>query len=141
MLASISIGSLLITITTVIHAVAMQFLLWQLKSVHAERWAWRSDWSRVMIVSAAVLGLFLTSLLEVAIWSATYVAVGALSDRETALYFSMVTFTSLGYGDVVLPPEWRLLASFEAANGIILFGWTTALIFLFVQRLWFAPRH
>jgi hypothetical protein len=46
----------------------------------------------------------------------------------------MVSFTTLGYGDIVLGEGWRLLASFEAANGIILFGWTTALIFAFIHH-------
>jgi voltage-gated potassium channel Kch len=56
---------------------------------------------------------------------------------ETALYFSMVTFTTLGYGDVVLDERWRLMAAFEAANGIIIFGLTTAAVVAVVQRVYF----
>jgi hypothetical protein len=48
----------------------------------------------------------------------------------------MVTFTSLGYGDIVLTGKWRTLASIQAANGVIVFGWTTALIFDFIQRMY-----
>jgi len=59
-----------------------------------------------------------------------------LPDMETAFYFSMVTFTTLGYGDVVLTGQWRALASIQAANGVIVFGWTTALIFYFIQRIY-----
>ena len=140
MLVSIALGGLLMVATTVVHATAMALLLWQLKAIHAERWARRSSWTRVTLVCAAVLLLFLASLVEVSMWSATYLAVGAQSHLEPALYFSMVTFTSLGYGDVVLPEPWRLLASFEAANGIIMFGWTTALIFAFVQRLYLPTK-
>ena len=69
------------------------------------------------------------------IWAHAYLRVGAIEQLETALYFSMVTFTTLGYGDVTLSPDWRLLASFEAANGIMMFGWTTALIAAVIQRL------
>lgn len=140
MLASISIASALIIVTTVIHASAMQLMVRQLRTIHAERWARRSSGSRTLIVSFAVIGFFFAALLEMAVWSAAYLALGALPDGKTSLYFSMVTFTSLGYGDVVLPPDWRLLASFEAANGIMLFGWTTALIFFLVQQLW-SPSH
>ena len=64
-----------------------------------------------------------------------YRTLGALSDLEEALYFSTVTFTTLGYGDVVLQPSWRLLASFQSVNGIIMFGWTTAVIVALVQRI------
>jgi hypothetical protein len=65
--------------------------------------------------------------------------VGAIEHVETALYFSMVTFTTLGYGDITLPSDWRLLSSFEAANGIIMFGWSTAFVAAFIQRL--APEQ
>jgi hypothetical protein len=92
------------------------------------------------VVSTAVTLLFVASLLEVTAWAAMYLAVGALSDSESAFYFSMVTYTSLGYGDVVLEKGWRLLGAFEAANGIVMFGWTTALIFFIFQRLYFPQK-
>ena len=75
------------------------------------------------------------SLFEASIWAGVYLMVGAISGLEPALYFSTVTFTTLGYGDITLNESWRLLGSFEAANGVIMFGWTTALIFAFVQRV------
>ncbi len=59
---------------------------------------------------------------------------GAISDYEEALYFSMVMYATLGLGDVVLEQQWRLLFSFEAANGIIMFGWTTALIIIAIHH-------
>jgi hypothetical protein len=55
---------------------------------------------------------------------------------EAALYFSMVTFTTLGYGDVTLDDSWRLLSSIQAANGVIMFGWTTAQVTAVLQRLY-----
>ena len=89
------------------------------------------------IVSGTVLIMFLASLVEVLIWSCTYLVLNAIEGPEKAVYFSMVTFTTLGYGDVVLDERWRMLASFEAANGIIMFGWTTAIILAVVQRVHF----
>ena len=61
-------------------------------------------------------------------------AVGAVSGFEEAMSFSMVTYTTLGYGDVTMERPWRLLPAFEAANGIIMFGWTTAVVMTVVQR-------
>jgi hypothetical protein len=83
--------------------------------------------------------MFLAVVLEALIWALLYLfdpLVTALPDLETAFYFSMVTFTTLGYGDVVLAGKWRTLASIQAANGVIIFGWTTALIFYFIQQIY-----
>ena len=74
-------------------------------------------------------------MLEASIWAGAYVGVGAIDGWEPALYFSIVTYTTLGYGDVTLDPSWRLMASLQAANGTIMFGWSTALIVNFVQRV------
>lgn len=80
--------------------------------------------------------MFLVSLAEVSAWAAAYLALNAIQGFERALYFSMVTFTTLGYGDIVLDERWHLLASFEAANGIIMFGWSTAIVIAAVQRIY-----
>jgi hypothetical protein len=82
-----------------------------------------------------VLMMFLAALIETGIWAAVYLAVGAILDLETALYFSTVTFTTLGYGDVTLDVGWRLLAALQAANGTIMFGWTTALVMAVIHRM------
>jgi voltage-gated potassium channel Kch len=100
----------------------------------------RSLWSRTLLVAGIVLMMFTASLIEVGLYAAAYLRFGAIEGVERAAYFSMVTFTTLGYGEIVLGEEWRMLASFEAANGIILFGWTTALIFAFIQYM-IESRH
>ena len=81
--------------------------------------------------------MFFISIVEVLLWAATYLWVNIIESFEEAFYFSMVTFTTLGYGDIVLKGTWRLLASFEAAIGIIMFGWTTAIVFAAVQNIYF----
>ncbi len=115
-------------VTTVVHAACTVVTLQAIKVTHAERWGPVTHWTRVTLIASVVVMMFLAALAESAVWAATYVALGAISGFEPALYFSTVTFTTLGYGDIVLHDEWRLLASFQAANGIIMFGWTTALI-------------
>lgn len=79
----------------------------------------------------------LAAYLESALWAGFYVIVGALPTFSEAVYFSLVTFTTLGYGDVTLGEEWRMLAALEAANGIMMFGWTTAIIVAVSHRLLF----
>ena len=89
------------------------------------------------MVSGTVLIVFLVSLVEVLIWGCTYLVLNAIEGLEKAVYFSLVTFITLGYGDVLLDERWQLLAAFEAANGIIMFGLTTAIIMAVVQRVHF----
>jgi hypothetical protein len=60
---------------------------------------------------------------------------GEFSDFGTAFYHSAVNYTSLGYGDVIMTPSWRLLGPIETANGMLLFGVTTAMTIAILQRL------
>ena len=135
MLQQVAIGSALVIVTTLIHAGCTAAALWALRFSHADRRASTSRWAGVFLTAGLVLMMFYASLFEALIWAFTYLAVGAISGLEKALYFSTVTYTTLGYGDVVLDESWRILSSFEAANGIIMFGWTTALIVAFISRV------
>jgi voltage-gated potassium channel len=91
------------------------------------------------IISTAVT-LLMLHLVEVIIWAVAYRALNPISSLDTfekAMYFSVVTFTTLGYGDITLPEhEWRIMSGIEALNGIVLVGWTTAFLFAVVQRSW-----
>jgi voltage-gated potassium channel Kch len=139
MLMDIVIGCMLVVLTTVVHAAAMVAALQGFRIAHAKRWARASHVTRVTVVASLVLVMFLATLVEAGMWAATYLTLGAISGVERALYFSTVTYTTLGYGDVVMQEGQRLLSSFEAANGIIMFGWTTALIVAVVQRVYLTP--
>jgi hypothetical protein len=85
-----------------------------------------------------VLYLIVPIVLDVTLWAIFY-RLAVLPSFEESLYFSTVTFTTVGYGDIVLSPEWRQLATFEAMNGWIIFGWATALIIAVIQRLLVQP--
>jgi voltage-gated potassium channel Kch len=87
-----------------------------------------------------ILFLLIPIILDVTLWATFYYLSGALSSFEEALYFSTATFTTVGYGDIVLGREWRQLATFEAVNGWIIFGWATALIMAVIQRLYFPAK-
>jgi hypothetical protein len=72
--------------------------------------------------------------LQVWIWAFTFQGVGAISEMEPALYFSLVSFSTVGFGDITLGPDWRLLSALTAANGFISFGWSTAYMVELVRR-------
>ena len=65
---------------------------------------------------------------EIAMWGELYVRLGLISDIEVAFYYAAVSYTTLGYGDVVLAPKWGLLGAISAANGLLLFGMSAALL-------------
>lgn len=137
MLSLFLIVAVLIVLTTVIHALGMVLAIrWShhLQRVHPAHP--RLVVARPLVVSAVVLLMFVASVAEVLAWAGAYCLLGAFDALEPAMYFSMVTFTTLGYGDLVLGQDWRLLSSFQAANGIILFGWTTAVVIAVVQRVY-----
>ena len=129
----------MMVLTIIIHA------LFMVAGVKAARWR-RSRFGdvgkemvRAVLLSELTVWMFLAIILEAGLWALLYLfnpLITALPDLETAFYFSMVTFTTLGFGDVVLTGQWRMLASIQAANGVIIFGWTTALIFYFIQHIY-----
>jgi hypothetical protein len=84
--------------------------------------------------SVLMIVLMMGNIIQVVFWAVLYSWLGVFEDFETAVYFSGVTFTSLGYGDVVVKGLARLLAPLQAANGLMMFGITTALFFSAVQH-------
>lgn len=137
MLDDIALGSLLVIVTTFVHAGSMVLAFNWLEVGSRRPGALASPIRKVILVASLVLIMFFAGLVESGIWALTYVAVGAFSGFDEALYFSTVTFTTLGYGDIVIHSGWRLLAGIEAANGTIMFGWTTALIVTAAHQLYF----
>ena len=130
----ILIGSVVLIVTTLIHVGGMAIGLRWLTVAHEKKYVMESVVRRSLVVGMLVLIMFAATLIESGVWAMVYLTLDAISDFEEALYFSTVTYTTLGYGDVVLDKQWRLLSSFEAANGIIMFGWTTALIIVAIHH-------
>jgi hypothetical protein len=87
------------------------------------------------VVTQIIVYAFLAHLLEMAVWAALFMACGEFSDFATAYYHSAVNYTSLGYGDIIMSASWRLLGPLETADGMLLFGVSTAMIFAVIQRL------
>lgn len=97
---------------------------------------WNLIWLEVIVMIMVFAAFF-----ECMIWAGWYTWTGAIDQFETAIYFSIVTFTTLGYGDITLGADWRILASMEAATGIIVFGWSTAIVFMAIQNIYFEKMN
>jgi len=87
------------------------------------------------IVALAVSFAFVAHLIEIALWAVLLVICGEFQEYGNAFYHSAVNYTTLGYGDLLLTPSWRLLGPLEAANGALMFGVSTAMVFAVIQRL------
>ena len=90
------------------------------------------DLAGVMI--AISLALMIAHSLEVFVWSLAYAIVNAAPDDANLVYFAFVNYTTLGYGDVTPLAKWRLLGPMTAMNGVLMFGWSTALMFEVLRR-------
>src|SRR3990170_3325410 len=139
MFLRLGLGAGLIAATVVIQALFMSVGLNNFKRI-AERRPEAMARKPATTTVIWILFLLIPIVLDVTLWATFYYVGGALPSFEEALYFSTVTFTTVGYGDIVLDREWRQLATFEAVNGWIIFGWATALIMAVIQRLYFPAK-
>jgi len=132
------IGSALIAITVVIHAAGTTAWVRYLGRKYTGKTIVGGRRATLVLVNTALI-VFALHTIEIVIWAGAYqilMPVNELGSFEEAVYFSFVTFTTLGYGDITLSEGWRLLSGIEALNGILLVGWTTAMIFSVVQNIW-----
>ena len=81
------------------------------------------------VMIAAVTVLMIAHLAEVLVWSLTYAIFGVAPEGADIVYFAFVNYTTLGYGDVTPVERWHLLGPMTAMNGVLLFGWSTAVVF------------
>ena len=144
MLKSSLLGIFLIGITVSLHGLGTSaWIKFLRKRVSSLKTPITTGTALTILISTTVLLLSL-HILEVIVWALAYTALPDLTGPnkfEDALYFSFITFTTVGYGDVTLSGEWRLLSGIEAMNGILLFGWSSALVYATVQRLWFTNHQ
>ena len=139
MLDQILLGSVHVFVTVVIHGMAMLLSTSRLRK-RMEDSREVPLWELFLRVFYVVVVMFIATILESAWWAANYIYLGAMETFEAAMYFSMVTYTTLGYGDITLDTQWRLLSAFQAANGVIIAGWSTALVFAVIQKI-YVVRH
>ena len=122
----------LVVVTVVIHAAGFSAL------VRAIMWSHALDTSGFWPVTRLVIGLtcwlLLIHLVEISVWGLLYFWQGCMPDAESAVYFSGVTYTGAGFGDLVLPKPWRMLSPVETLTGILMCGLSTGLFFAVVNR-------
>jgi len=132
MIGRLLTACLLMAICVTVHAAGLAAALENLRSFVARPMSfWRSTWLFVIVA----IWIVLLHLVEISVWALAYFFDGAIGDVQTAFYFSAVTYTTTGYGDVLLPTDWRLAGGVEALTGILMCGWSTGFFFAIVIRL------
>jgi len=91
--------------------------------------------SYMLLLIAAFSVIILLHMVEIGIWAIFYYANSLFQDFETALYFSITSYTTIGFGDVVLPRAWRLLGGIEGVTGVLLCGLSTAFVFAIINAM------
>jgi Ion channel len=87
------------------------------------------------VLGTALLALLVSALVQIALWAGAFVMCGEFADFETAFYHSAVNFTTLGYGDIIMSRQWRLLGPLEAVNGSLMLGLSAAMLLAILGRL------
>jgi hypothetical protein len=134
MVEKLLISWCLMTLCVALHAIGV---------MRAFRWVERSSaladprlWPPTLLLIRIAGWLVVLHLLEISVWASFYGLGHGMPDLHSAFYFSSVTYTTTGYGDLVLPEEWRLVGGVEALTGILMCGWSTGFFFTVVNRMY-----
>ena len=128
------VGIPVILATILIQALLLGGIVSFLRRLNSLGRTGRSFWTDTGIAALVVFLALTTHLIEIALWAVVFLLCGEFAEFGTAFYHSAVNFTTLGYGDVLLSPRWRTLGPLEAADGMLMFGVSTAMIFAVILR-------
>ena len=116
----------------VIHATGVTAAMrWERRQPDTSQKFWAWTWLFIRLAGWIIF----FHLIEIAVWALLYLGLRAMPDLQSALYFSSVTYTTTGYGDILLPKEWRLVGGVEALTGILMCGWSTGFFFAVVSQM------
>lgn len=139
LLINIFLGLVIIGITVSIQGYGTSYWMRHLRKKFFNLNSDQLEGKTVTLLVTTASFLLLLNFSQAIIWGFLYYLLPGITEFETiekAIYFSLVTFTSLGYGEITISSSNRLLAGFEAMNGILLLGWSTTLMFSVMQFIW-----
>jgi hypothetical protein len=129
------VGTALISITVILQVVFITAAIRML--ARNERWMKTPPLAAKTTIALVLVLFWLMTAITVSVWlwAHVFIYLGVFTELEPAIYFSTVTFTTLGYGDMVLDERWRFLSSLTAVNGLIVFGLSTAFLVEFIRSV------
>jgi hypothetical protein len=135
MVSALLLGTAVLFASVLFFAVTIALIVSLMARVALTGYTGLSFWKDVAIMMVVTLITAAGHLVEISLWAVALLAIGELSTFEKAFYVSAENYTALGYGDILLSERWRLLGPFEAINGLLLFGLSTAAMFAVLSRL------
>ena len=133
MLRQILVGTSVSVCNIAIHALVMAAVIWASRTAGAITTS-RQSLRMITVMIATVSFLMAAHLVEVLVWALAYAIVDAAPPGSALIYFAFVNYTTLGYGDVTPVERWHLLGPMTAMNGVLMFGWSTAVIFEVLRK-------
>jgi hypothetical protein len=137
MTANLLLAAILNLLTFLIHGLGLVALTRLTDFLVARPLLEGRAWAKLAAVSILATGLMFLLCVEMALWAAAFVGVGAFADFNTAFYFSTSAFATIGFGDVAPAKEWELASSLEGTTGFLIIGWSTA--YLVTAGIRFGP--
>ena len=126
----------LVAITVVIHGVGTTTVMVGAAETWTKGRDRRKQLAAELLMARIVSVLLLLHLAEAVVWAVFFRLGAGLPDFESAVYFSLTSYTTVGYGDVVLAGPWRLLGPFESAVGVLMLGWSTGILVAVIGRIY-----
>lgn len=140
MVLPLLIGALIIIINVVVQAYGNVIWIKKTAAIFKNGKIQSMSKSALKLLTLSFLFFSLLHAFQTCLWASAYMLISEtqvlFSSFSEAWYFSMVTFTSLGYGDLTLTGDWRILSGIEAINGIMLIGWSTAMMYSLIQQIY-----
>lgn len=123
------LGIVIVVICAIIQCAVIAALRIAVRAVYASKHFRQGFIHETTLLSAVVVALICGMFLQVSVWAAVFIAIGEIEDVPRAIYFSLVNFTTLGYGDITLSSHHAILGALEASNGILMLGLSTSFLF------------
>jgi hypothetical protein len=133
--SQLGLSLLMLLLCVFVHIVLTWMVFASLRDQRLLNWISRFAYRRILLVVGVVVASSAAMLVEILIWSVLYVHLGVFTSFETSLYFSSVTFSSLGYGDITLEEQFRLLGAMQSLVGVLMVGWSTSLFVGVTQKM------
>ena len=134
-ISQLVLGGLMLAVTATVHLLLTTVLVEVIRAPGVEAWCKTRQERRMLTTLLGAGAVALTILLDIALWALLLRQLSVFPNFESSLFFSGITFTSVGFGDQNLPTCWRLLGVAEAVNGLLIAGWSTAILVALVQRM------